>query len=141
MQGWSKGVVFVNGQNIGRYWDAGPQQALFLPGPFLNSGMNQVSLYKWWFIWLLRTGGCFLLLSEELLQISVLIPCKNYLKSWIECSEFECWNSGSLTRNKHKVWKICCSFVFQQVIVFEEAEADFKIQFEDSPDLGMTVDI
>lgn len=43
IQGWSKGVVFVNGQNIGRYWDAGPQQALFLPGPFLNSGMNQVS--------------------------------------------------------------------------------------------------
>ncbi|XP_051973205.1 beta-galactosidase-1-like protein 2 [Xyrauchen texanus] len=28
-----------------------------------------------------------------------------------------------------------------QVIVFEEAEADFKIEFEDSPDLGMTVDI
>ncbi|XP_050976571.1 beta-galactosidase-1-like protein 2 [Labeo rohita] len=68
LPGWSKGVVFINGQNIGRYWDAGPQQALFLPGPFLNSGMNQV-------------------------------------------------------------------------IVFEEAEADFKIQFEDSPDLGMTVDI
>ncbi|KAG1970182.1 beta-galactosidase-1-like protein [Pimephales promelas] len=44
LPGWSKGVVFVNGQNIGRYWDAGPQQALFLPGPFLNSGMNQVSL-------------------------------------------------------------------------------------------------
>uniref|UniRef100_A0A673MV28 Uncharacterized protein n=1 Tax=Sinocyclocheilus rhinocerous TaxID=307959 RepID=A0A673MV28_9TELE len=68
LPGWSKGVVFINGQNIGRYWDAGPQQALFLPGPFLNSGMNQV-------------------------------------------------------------------------IVFEEAEADFKIQFEDSPDLGMTADI
>ncbi len=34
------------------------------------------------------------------------------------------------------------SFSFiQQVIVFEEAEADFKIQFEDSPDLGMTVDM
>ncbi len=45
MQGWSKGVVFINGQNIGRYWDAGPQQALFLPGPFLNSGMNHVSVY------------------------------------------------------------------------------------------------
>lgn len=47
MQGWSKGVVFINGQNIGRYWDAGPQQALFLPGPFLNSGMNQVSSYEY----------------------------------------------------------------------------------------------
>ncbi|XP_055063825.2 beta-galactosidase-1-like protein 2 [Misgurnus anguillicaudatus] len=68
LTGWSKGVVFINGQNIGRYWEAGPQQALFLPGPFLNSGMNQV-------------------------------------------------------------------------IVFEEAEGDFKIHFEDSPDLGMAVDI
>ncbi|XP_067289423.1 beta-galactosidase-1-like protein 2 [Pseudorasbora parva] len=28
-----------------------------------------------------------------------------------------------------------------QVIVFEEAEGNFQVQFEDSPDLGMTVDI
>ncbi|KAL7846443.1 hypothetical protein SRHO_G00214230 [Serrasalmus rhombeus] len=68
LPGWSKGVIFINGQNIGRYWDVGPQQALYIPGPFLNSGINQV-------------------------------------------------------------------------IMFEEAEADFKIQFEDAPDLGMTVDI
>ncbi|RXN18874.1 beta-galactosidase-1 2 [Labeo rohita] len=33
------------------------------------------------------------------------------------------------------------TFMKLPVIVFEEAEADFKIQFEDSPDLGMTVDI
>uniref|UniRef100_A0A8C1TJ74 Beta-1,3-glucuronyltransferase 1 (glucuronosyltransferase P) b n=1 Tax=Cyprinus carpio TaxID=7962 RepID=A0A8C1TJ74_CYPCA len=50
LPGWSKGVVFINGQNMGRYWDAGPQQALFLPGPFLNSGMNQVSLYTFSYI-------------------------------------------------------------------------------------------
>ncbi|KAI4903619.1 hypothetical protein NFI96_030680 [Prochilodus magdalenae] len=68
LPGWSKGVIFINGQNLGRYWNVGPQQALYVPGPFLNSGTNQV-------------------------------------------------------------------------IVFEEEEADFKIQFEDAPDLGMTVDI
>ncbi|KAJ8412563.1 hypothetical protein AAFF_G00128990 [Aldrovandia affinis] len=68
LPGWSKAVVFINGQNLGRYWSIGPQQALYLPGPWLNSGINQV-------------------------------------------------------------------------IVFEEQEADSKIHFEDSPDLGMTVDV
>uniref|UniRef100_A0A8C9S9C6 Beta-1,3-glucuronyltransferase 1 (glucuronosyltransferase P) b n=1 Tax=Scleropages formosus TaxID=113540 RepID=A0A8C9S9C6_SCLFO len=43
LPGWGKGVVFVNGQNLGRYWSVGPQQALYLPGPWLNSGMNEVS--------------------------------------------------------------------------------------------------
>ncbi|XP_067463486.1 beta-galactosidase-1-like protein 2 isoform X2 [Thunnus thynnus] len=68
LPGWEKGVVFVNGLNLGRYWSIGPQQTLYLPGPFLNSGINQV-------------------------------------------------------------------------IVFEEQEADYKVQFEDMPDLGMAADI
>lgn len=68
LPGWQKGVVFINGQNLGRYWSLGPQQALYLPGPFLNGGINQV-------------------------------------------------------------------------IVFEELESDYKVQFEDSPDLGMAADI
>ncbi|KAM8835931.1 beta-galactosidase-1-like protein 2 [Synchiropus picturatus] len=68
LPGWEKGVVFINGMNLGRYWSIGPQQALYLPGPFLNSGINQV-------------------------------------------------------------------------IVFEEQESDYKINFEDSPDLGMATDI
>ncbi|KAG7222803.1 hypothetical protein INR49_016076 [Caranx melampygus] len=65
---WEKGVVFINGMNLGRYWSIGPQQTLYLPGPFLNSGINQV-------------------------------------------------------------------------IVFEEQEGDYKVQFEDTPDLGMAADI
>ncbi|XP_072302829.1 beta-galactosidase-1-like protein 2 isoform X2 [Eucyclogobius newberryi] len=68
LPGWEKGVVFINGLNLGRYWSIGPQQALYLPGPFLNSGINQV-------------------------------------------------------------------------IVFEEQEGDYKVQFEDMPDLGMAADI
>ncbi|XP_055082426.1 beta-galactosidase-1-like protein 2 [Periophthalmus magnuspinnatus] len=67
LSGWEKGVVFINGVNLGRYWSIGPQQALYLPGPFLNSGINQV-------------------------------------------------------------------------IVFEEQESDYKVQFEDAPDLGMAAD-
>lgn len=41
-QGWSKGVVFINGKNLGRYWSTGPQQTLYVPGPWLHRGDNQV---------------------------------------------------------------------------------------------------
>jgi len=38
--GWHKGIVFVNGFHIGRYWKVGPQQHLYVPGPFLRTGQN-----------------------------------------------------------------------------------------------------
>jgi beta-galactosidase len=37
-----KGFVWVNGHNLGRTWGIGPQQSLFLPGPWLRKGVNQV---------------------------------------------------------------------------------------------------
>lgn len=42
MSEWSKGIVWVNGRNLGRYWDVGPQQRLFVPGPWLRSGQNTI---------------------------------------------------------------------------------------------------
>jgi len=42
MRGWGKGYVWINGRNIGRYWSAGPQQALFVPGSWLKPGVNEV---------------------------------------------------------------------------------------------------
>jgi beta-galactosidase len=39
---WKKGVVFVNGFNLGRYWNAGPQRTLYVPGPLLKEGSNEV---------------------------------------------------------------------------------------------------
>ncbi len=39
---WKKGCVWVNGHNLGRFWEAGPQRDLFLPGCWLNKGKNQV---------------------------------------------------------------------------------------------------
>lgn len=42
-QGWGKGVVFVNGQNLGRHWSIGPQHFLYLPGAWLRNGENQVN--------------------------------------------------------------------------------------------------
>lgn len=42
MRGWGKGYVWVNGRILGRYWRIGPQQTLFLPGPWLRRGENEV---------------------------------------------------------------------------------------------------
>lgn len=42
MRGWGKGCVWVNGHNLGRYWHIGPQQSLFVPGPWLRKGQNEV---------------------------------------------------------------------------------------------------
>ena len=42
MRGWGKGYVWVNGHNLGRYWNAGPQRAVFVPAPWLKVGENEV---------------------------------------------------------------------------------------------------
>ncbi|RYG65431.1 beta-galactosidase, partial [bacterium] len=39
---WGKGVVWVNGRCLGRFWNVGPQQTLYLPGPWLRLGRNEV---------------------------------------------------------------------------------------------------
>ncbi|KAM9359218.1 beta-galactosidase-1-like protein 2 isoform 2-T2 [Symphorus nematophorus] len=46
LPGWGKGVVFINGKNLGRYWFIGPQQTLYLPGPWLHRGDNQVIMFE-----------------------------------------------------------------------------------------------
>ncbi|XP_072810121.1 beta-galactosidase-1-like protein 2 isoform X1 [Vicugna pacos] len=46
LEGWEKGVVFVNGQNLGRYWNVGPQETLYLPGVWLAEGINQVIVFE-----------------------------------------------------------------------------------------------
>uniref|UniRef100_A0A3B3D6H7 Beta-galactosidase n=1 Tax=Oryzias melastigma TaxID=30732 RepID=A0A3B3D6H7_ORYME len=46
LPGWSKGVVFVNGRNLGRYWSVGPQQTLYVPGAWLNRWDNEVIVFE-----------------------------------------------------------------------------------------------
>ncbi len=36
LDSFSKGYVFVNGFNLGRYWNVGPQKSLYIPGPLLK---------------------------------------------------------------------------------------------------------
>ncbi|MBL7776373.1 MAG: beta-galactosidase, partial [Saprospiraceae bacterium] len=45
LSGWEKGLVWVNGHALGRYWKKGPQQRLYLPAPFLKNGTNEVLLF------------------------------------------------------------------------------------------------
>jgi beta-galactosidase len=46
MSAWGKGIVFVNGCNIGRYWKVGPQQTLYVPGCWLKKGENRVVIFE-----------------------------------------------------------------------------------------------
>ncbi len=42
MRRWNKGVVWVNGHGLGRFWNIGPTQTMYLPGPWLKKGKNEV---------------------------------------------------------------------------------------------------
>lgn len=39
---WGKGYVWINGHNLGRYWEVGPQKRLYCPGVWLKKGENQI---------------------------------------------------------------------------------------------------
>ncbi len=43
LDGFTKGCVYINGFNLGRYWnEAGPQKTLYLPAPLLKEGENEI---------------------------------------------------------------------------------------------------
>lgn len=42
MQDWGKGLVWVNGEAVGRFWEIGPQQTLYVPGVWLKKGENEI---------------------------------------------------------------------------------------------------
>ncbi len=47
LDGFTKGVVFVNGFNIGRYFNpAGPQKTLYVPAPMLKKGDNEIIVFE-----------------------------------------------------------------------------------------------
>lgn len=43
---YGKGVVIVNGINLGRYWDKGPHLSLYCPKEFLNVGENDIIIFE-----------------------------------------------------------------------------------------------
>ena len=42
----TKGCVWVNGFNIGRYWEVGPQKTLYIPSALLKKGSNEIVIFE-----------------------------------------------------------------------------------------------
>ncbi|MCP9612830.1 beta-galactosidase [Coprobacter tertius] len=45
MSKWGKGAVWVNGHSLGKFWNIGPQQTLYLPAPWLKKGKNEIIVF------------------------------------------------------------------------------------------------
>lgn len=45
LQAYRKGMVYVNGHLLGRYWNKGPQQRLYCPATFLKKGENKIQVF------------------------------------------------------------------------------------------------
>lgn len=45
MKDYRKGMVYINGHLLGRYWNKGPQQRLYCPSAFLLKGKNQIVVF------------------------------------------------------------------------------------------------
>ncbi len=46
LPGWTKGVAWINGFNLGRYWKIGPQKTLYVPAPILKQGENELVIFE-----------------------------------------------------------------------------------------------
>ncbi|AQP52896.1 beta-galactosidase [Vagococcus penaei] len=45
-RGFGKGCIFVNGVNLGRFWQVGPAHSLYLPAPILKQGVNDIIIFE-----------------------------------------------------------------------------------------------
>ncbi|MDE6724778.1 MAG: beta-galactosidase, partial [Ruminiclostridium sp.] len=43
---FGKGCAFINGFNLGRFWEIGPQKRLYIPAPLLTKGKNSIILFE-----------------------------------------------------------------------------------------------
>ena len=46
LDNFTKGFVVVNGFNLGRYWEVGPQRTLYLPASLLKKGKNDITVFE-----------------------------------------------------------------------------------------------
>lgn len=46
MSGFTKGCVFINGFNLGRYWNIGPTLDLYIPAPLIKKGKNEIVVFE-----------------------------------------------------------------------------------------------
>ncbi len=46
LEGFGKGCAFINGFNLGRFWDIGPQKRLYIPAPLIKNGRNEIVIFE-----------------------------------------------------------------------------------------------
>jgi hypothetical protein len=46
MRNWRFGVVWVNGRNLGRFWDRGGLRSLYLPSVWQKQGENEIVILE-----------------------------------------------------------------------------------------------
>lgn len=46
LDGFRRGLIWVNGRLLSRYWEIGPQQTMYLPAPFLKQGANEIIILE-----------------------------------------------------------------------------------------------
>ncbi len=51
MREFGKGSIWINGHHVGRYWQVGPQQTLYIPAPWLKKGKNEVMVFEMLKMW------------------------------------------------------------------------------------------
>jgi beta-galactosidase len=45
LSNFKKGIVWINGHNLGRFWDIGPQKRLYCPASWIKLGMNEIIIF------------------------------------------------------------------------------------------------
>ena len=45
LSNYTKGIVWINGHNLGRYWNIGPQKRLYCPDSWIKEGLNEVIIF------------------------------------------------------------------------------------------------
>lgn len=69
MRRWTKGIAVVNGYNVGRYWNVGPQQTLYIPKPLLKKARNEIIIFE-----LEKPGSKLEFLAEAVLNSVTTLP-------------------------------------------------------------------
>ena len=46
VRSWGKGVAWINGYCLGRFWNIGPTQTMYIPGSWLKRGRNEVVMLE-----------------------------------------------------------------------------------------------
>ena len=92
---WGKGLVYVNGHPLGRIWEIGPQQTLYMPGAWLNHGINEILVFD-----ILGPRETFSEGLENPILDKLQLPRKDDYKNRPDITNLEAVYSGDMPANE-----------------------------------------